>query len=157
MAQPSEARLGAQLEHPSQVEGNVGHGGETVGPGNDPHFQDHADDHTHHVPMSAYYTVFAFLMVMLLLTVGAWYVDQHVFSLGHWSVPIAMGIAIAKALSIVLIFMHVKFSSRLVQIFACTGIAFAFIMFVLTFNDYGTRSWVPMSGITVMSDGQTAP
>lgn len=157
MAKPSEAHLSAQLEHPSEGQNSLGNGGEIVGTSNAPHFQDHADDHTHHVPMSTYYTVFGFLMVMLLATVGAWYVDQHVVSLGRWSVPIAMGIAIAKAISIVLIFMHVKFSSRLVQIFACTGIAFAFIMFVLTFNDYGTRAWIPMSGITVMSNGQTAP
>ena len=157
MAQPTEARLGAQLEHPETQQGNVGQAGSGTQPENSPHFQDHADDHTHHVPMKTYYIVFAFLIVMLFVTVGAWYVDQKVVSLGAWSNPLAMAIAISKAVAIVLIFMHVKYSSRLVQIFACTGIAFAFIMFVLTFNDYGTRHWVPMSGITISPDGVVAP
>jgi cytochrome c oxidase subunit 4 len=96
--------------------------------------------------MGTYYAVFAVLMVLLFLTVGAWYVDQHMLPLGRWSNPIAMAIAVAKAVAIVLIFMHVKFSSRLVQIFACTGIVFVGIMFMLTFNDYGTRGWTPVPG-----------
>lgn len=146
MAQPTSERLGAQLERPERVEGNVGHAGSGTQPEGEPHFQDHDDDHTHHVPMATYYKVFAFLMVMLFLTVGAWYLDQHVYPLGRLSVPLALAIAVAKAVSIVLIFMHVKFSSRLVQIFACTGIAFVFIMFLLTFNDYLTRGWVPIAG-----------
>ena len=96
--------------------------------------------------MGTYYAVFAFLMVMLFLTVGAWWIDEYKFPLGAWSIPIAVGIAVVKAVAIVLIFMHVKFSSKLVQIFACTGIVFMGIMFVLTFNDYLTRGWVPIAG-----------
>ena len=96
--------------------------------------------------MGTYYAVFAFLMVMLLITVGAWYVDEYYYPLGSASIPIAVGIAVVKAVAIVLIFMHVKFSSRLVQIFACTGIVFMGIMFLLTFNDYFTRGWVPIAG-----------
>lgn len=146
MAKPSEARLTAQLEHPQQTAGNVGHAGSGTGPENAPHDHDHLDEHTHHVPMVTYYAVFAFLIFMLLVTVGAWYVDQHMFSLGRWSVPIAIAIAVAKATAIVLIFMHVKFSSKLVQIFACTGLVFVGIMFLLTMNDYLTRGWVPIAG-----------
>ncbi|HEX9998125.1 MAG TPA: cytochrome C oxidase subunit IV family protein [Abditibacterium sp.] len=146
MAQPSEARLTRQLEQPETTLGNVGHAGSGTQPENAPHDEDHGDDHTHHVPMSSYYKVFAALMFLLFLTVGAWWVDQHMFPLGAWSTPIAMAIAIAKALAVVLIFMHVKFSSRLVQIFACTGIVFVGIMFLLTFNDYFTRGWTPLAG-----------
>lgn len=146
MAHPSESRLTAQLEHPQSVKGNVGHAGSGTGPENAPHGMDHADEHTHHVPMATYFAVFAFLIVMLFLTVGAWYVDQHMFSLGRLSVPIALAIAVAKAAAIALIFMHVKFSSRLVQIFACTGLVFVGIMFLLSFNDYLTRGWVPIGG-----------
>jgi cytochrome c oxidase subunit 4 len=96
--------------------------------------------------MATYYKVFGFLMVMLLLTVGAWWVDQYMLPLGVWSMPITLAIATGKAVAIVLIFMHVKFSSRLVQIFAGTGVAFVFIMFLLTFSDYMTRGWVPIAG-----------
>ena len=146
MANPSDQRLTAQLEHPNETPGNVGHGGDIIGPEHGVTSFDHEDDHTHHVPMTTYYAVFAFLIFMLLLTVGAWYFDQHVRSLGHWSVPIAVGIAVAKAAAIMLIFMHVKFSSKLVQIFACTGLVFMGIMFLLTMNDYLTRGWVPIAG-----------
>lgn len=97
--------------------------------------------------MSTYYVIFALLMFLLFITVGAWYIDQHYYPLGKLSTPIAMAIAVAKAVAIVLFFMHVKFSSRLVQIFACTGVAFASIMFLLTFNDYGTRDWLPVPGV----------
>jgi cytochrome c oxidase subunit 4 len=146
MAQPTPERLTKQLEHPERVAGNVGHAGSGTEPENGPHDEDHGDDHTHHVPMSSYYMVFGLLMVLLFITVGAWYVDQHLFSLGRFSTPVAMAIAVAKAAAIVLIFMHVKFSSRLVQIFACTGIIFVGVMFLLTFNDYGTRGWTPIPG-----------
>ena len=131
-----------------ETAGNVGHAGSGIGPDGGPHEhnQDHGDEHTHHIAMSTYYLVFGFLMVMLCLTVGAWYIDEHVMPLGSWSIPIALAIATIKALAIVWIFMHVKFSSKLVQIFACTGIVFMGIMFVLTFNDYLTRGWVPIAG-----------
>ena len=148
MAQPTQERLKAQLEHPEKVAGNVGHAGGGTQPENAPHHVDHSDDeeHEHHIPMSTYYKVFGFLMVMLFITVAAWYVDQHVFPLGALSVPIALIIAFAKAAAIVLIFMHVKFSSKLVQIFACTGMIFVAVMFMLTFNDYLSRAWLPIPG-----------
>lgn len=146
MSKPTEERLHAQLENPKAVAGNVGHGGSQ--PENAPHGQDHGDDHTHHVPMSQYYMVFGFLMIMLFITVAAWWVDQGPLPLGRLSVWIALAIAVSKAAAIVLIFMHVKWSSRLVQIFACTGLVFAGIMFLMTFNDYGTRDWLPAADET---------
>ena len=106
--------------------------------------------------MKTYYIVFTLLMVLLMITVGAWYFDQHVRPLGKFSTPIAMAIAVAKAAAIVLFFMHVKFSSRLVQIFSCTGIAFVAIMFLLTFNDYGTRPWLPNAGVYTISSAQNS-
>lgn len=146
MAQPTEARLTRQLEKPETTSGNVGQAGGGTQSEDAPLHEDHGDDHTHHVSMAEYYKVFAFLMVMLFLTVAAWYIDQHVYALGALSVPIALIIAFAKAAAIVLIFMHVKFSSKLVQIFACTGIVFVGIMFMLTFNDFMTRGWTPIAG-----------
>lgn len=148
MANPTDQRLTQQLERPQETAGNVGHAGSGIGPDGGPteHNQDHGDEHTHHVSMGTYYKVFAFLMVMLFVTVGAWYIDEHMIPLGSWSIPIAVAIATIKAMAIVWIFMHLKFSSKLVQIFACTGIVFMGIMFVLTFNDYFTRGWVPIAG-----------
>ncbi len=154
MAQPTQERLAAQLEKPQQTSGNVGHAGSGTGPENSPHFENHEEDHVHHVAMTTYYAVFALLIFLLLITVGAWYIDQHVYSLGRLSTPVAMIIAVAKAVAIVLIFMHVKFSSRLVQIFACTGVAFVSIMFLLTFMDYFGRDMLPHPGVLT---GETVP
>ncbi len=156
MAQPTQERLVSQLEHPQKTSGNVGQAGSGTEPENSPHYQDHDDDHTHHVSMKTYYIIFALLMVLLFITVGAWYFDQHVRPLGALSTPIAMAIAVAKAVAIVLFFMHVKFASKLVQIFSCTGIAFVAIMFLLTFNDYGTRPWLPMAGVYTPSTAQNS-
>ena len=146
MAQPTGARLTAQLEHPNEMPGNVGNAGSGTQPEHGPQDHDHLDEHTHHVSMPTYFAVFGFLIFMLFVTVGAWYFDEHIRSLGRLSVPIALGIAVAKAAAIMLIFMHVKFSSKLVQIFACTGLVFVGIMFLLTMNDYLTRGWVPIAG-----------
>lgn len=128
------------------MSGNVGHAGGGTQPERGPLDEDHGDDHTHHVSMGTYYSVFAALMILLFITVGAWYIDQHVVSLGRASVPLALAIAVAKATAIVLFFMHVKFSSRLVQIFACAGIVFVGILFMLTMNDFLTRGWAPLAG-----------
>lgn len=141
--QKSAERIGTQLEHPERVAGNVGEAGSGTQSEYAPLYEDHHDDHTHHVDISTYWRIFGVLMIGLFLTVAAWWIDQGIYPLGRLSVPIALAIAFFKAACVVLIFMHVKFSSRLVQIFACTGLIFAAIMFLLTFNDYGTRAWLP--------------
>jgi len=156
MAQPTQERLVSQLENPQGTSGNVGQAGSGTQSENSPQYQDHDDDHTHHVGMKTYYLIFSLLIVLLFVTVGAWYIDQHIFSLGRFSTPVAMAIAVAKAVAIVLFFMHIKFSSRLVQTFSCMGIAFLSIMFLLTFNDYGTRPWLPNAGVYTVSSAQNS-
>jgi cytochrome c oxidase subunit 4 len=101
---------------------------------------------SHHIiPVSVYMKVFGALMVLLIVTVLAAMED---FSIRlHWgpaNIVIAMAIAIVKAALVVLFFMHVKYSSRLTQLFA--GIAFLFlgVMFFFTFGDYFSRNWLPM-------------
>jgi cytochrome c oxidase subunit 4 len=101
-------------------------------------------DSHHIIPVDVYLKVFGVLMVLLVATVLAAMED---FSIRlHWgpaNVVIAMAIAIAKALLVVLFFMHIKYSSRLTQIIA--GIAFLFlaVMFFFTFADYFSRNWIP--------------
>lgn len=161
MSKPTEERLQAQLEKPNLTPGNVGHAGSGTQPEDGPHGHEEGDDHIHHVPMSMYYKVFTFLMIMLFITVAAWWVDQGPLPLGRLSVWVALAIAVAKAAAIVMIFMHVKFSSRLVQVFACTGLAFTAILFLLTFNDYATRHWIPdadeQPSITRVADTNAPP
>ena len=105
------------------------------------HGHDHAHSHAHvhgHVsPLSVYLTVFATLMVLTALTVIVAY-----FNFGPWNKVIALSIAGFKATIVVLYFMHVKYASRLTQLFAVTGIFFLAILMGLTMVDYGSRMWV---------------
>ncbi len=92
---------------------------------------------THHVhPVKMYVSVFLALIAMTATTVIVAEID-----LGALNVVMALSIAIVKALLVVLFFMHVKDSSRLIQLFVVAGFFWMAIMFGLTFNDYLTRSW----------------
>ncbi len=95
-----------------------------------------------HVSMKTYYIVFALLMVLLFITIGAAFVD-----FGHHTIniTIALTIAMAKAALVVLYFMHVKYASPLVKIFVIAGFVWFFIALGLTFTDYLTRPWLPQS------------
>jgi len=97
----------------------------------------HAD---FHVPMSTYYVVFAALMVLLVVTVGAAFVR-----LGPLNMPVAMLIATVKAALVILFFMHVKFASRLTKVFVAGSFLWLAILFVMTFGDYVSRDWLPNS------------
>jgi len=92
-------------------------------------------DETHIVPWTFYFGNFMFLMFMLLLTVWAAFQDFGDVA----GVTIMLTIAIVKMLAVLLIFMHVWWSSRLTQVFVAAGFLWLVIMFVLTFSDYVTR------------------
>lgn len=88
----------------------------------------------HILPKTTYYWVFAWLGLLLVLTVTA-----GQFDLGVWNVPIAMGIALAKAALIVLYFMHVRYSPPLVKLFSAASFLWLLILLALTLADYLTR------------------
>jgi cytochrome c oxidase subunit 4 len=78
----------------------------------------------------------AALLGLLALTIGAAYVD-----LGPFNTIVAMSISVAKGLLIVLFFMHVRGSGRLIWIAAATGFFWLGIMLVLAMSDFATRGW----------------
>lgn len=80
----------------------------------------------HVVPKATYYSVAVWLAALLVITVAAALLD-----LGEWNVPLALAIATIKATLIVLVFMHVRYSSPLVRLFAAGG--FLWLLFMLTF------------------------
>ena len=88
----------------------------------------------HIVPRRVYFVIFAILAALLVVTVGA--AEVH---LGYLNTPIAMLIALAKAVLIVMFFMHVRYASPLVQVFSAGGFVWLVILFVLTFSDVLTR------------------
>jgi cytochrome c oxidase subunit 4 len=89
------------------------------------------------VAKKTYYQVSVALMVLLVLTVGVSYVP-----LGSFDIVAALAIAFAKAALIVLVFMHVQYSSRLTKLFAAAGFFWLIILFLFTFSDYLTRAWL---------------
>lgn len=90
---------------------------------------------THHiVPVRVYLGVFVALMVLMTATVVAAY-----FDLGIFNNVVALVIAMAKTSLILLYFMHLRYSSRLTQVFAAVGFLFLVILVAGTVNDYLTR------------------
>ena len=54
---------------------------------------------------------------------------------------LAFGISVAKTILIVLVFMEVRYTKGVVRVFAGAGLVWLFLLFLLTFTDYLTRSW----------------
>jgi cytochrome c oxidase subunit 4 len=90
----------------------------------------------HIVPLKIYYGIFAILILMTGATVAAAYVD-----LGRLNAVVALAIACFKALIVVLYFMHVKYSTRLIKLTVIAGLYWMIILFGLTLGDYLTRAF----------------
>jgi len=89
---------------------------------------------SHISPKRTYYTIFALLMGLTVLTVFAAF--NH---LGVFNFPVAIGIAITKATLVILFFMHAKYSSQLTKLFVGMSFFFLLILFALTMTDYLSR------------------
>ncbi len=106
------------------------------------HGDSHAPSHHHVEKISTYITIFMVLMVLLVVTYVAAKINLDGM-FGGLNLIVAMTIAVIKALCVVLIFMHVKHSSRLVWAFCGASFIWLIILFVLMFPDYLTRGWQP--------------
>ena len=95
----------------------------------------------HIVPIRVYVTIFSALMVGTALTVWAGLQDFP----GPLNVIIALTIAVIKATLVVLYFMHVRYSSRLIWVIVASALFWLGILFALTFSDYWTRGWLSIS------------
>jgi cytochrome c oxidase subunit 4 len=95
----------------------------------------------HIVPIRVYLAIFLSLLVGTALTVVA---ATHDFP---WQLNtiIALTIACIKATLVVLYFMHVRYSQRLIWLIVGSALFWLVIMFALTFSDYFTRSWFPVT------------
>ncbi len=92
----------------------------------------------HRAPLRLYVAVFATLLALTAVT--TWSAFQP---LGPFHTPVALGIASVKGLLVILYFMHVRWSSRLIWVFAGTGFLFLAILLVFTLSDFWTRGWLP--------------
>jgi len=93
------------------------------------------------VPLRIYYTVFAALLVLTGITVGVSLVD-----LGPLSTIVALAIAATKASLVILYFMHVRYSPRLIWIFVSGGFFWLALLITLTMSDIVSRGWVVIPG-----------
>ena len=120
---------------------------------------DHSHDNSHghpDNPIKYYIGVFGLLMIMTLLTVFVAQFDlaekfKHTWGLEHISgvlnALVALTIAVIKATAVVLIFMHVRWSSRLTQVIVVSAVFWLLIMLSFTVSDYFTRGGWPIPGL----------
>lgn len=78
--------------------------------------------------------VLAGLLILTIITIGVSYLD-----LGHFNVPLALGIASSKAVLVLLFFMHLKYEGKVITISFISTIIFLAIMISFTFWDVAFR------------------
>ena len=91
----------------------------------------------HVAPKSLYYLIFLALMIGTGLTVVV-----AKFDLGPLNNVVMLTVACAKALLVILFFMHVRWGSRLTWVVAGSGFFWLLILFSITMADYMSRGWV---------------
>lgn len=91
----------------------------------------------HVAPKSLYYQIFGALVIGTILT----YVVA-LFDLGALNNVLMLGIAMTKAVLVILFFMHVRWSTRLTWLVVASGFFWLAILFLITMSDYGTRGWM---------------
>lgn len=101
------------------------------------HGHEHGHDAHHIVEPPTYYKVFGWLMFLLIITLAA-----AALELGPLNLPIAMAIAMAKAGIVMAYFMHLKWNTIVIRMFALCAFFWLIILFWLTLNDYATRPWL---------------
>jgi cytochrome c oxidase subunit IV len=90
---------------------------------------------SHILPVRTYLAVFIALIVLLAATVAVNYLP-----LGQFNVVIALVIAVCKMFLVMLFFMHVRYSGRLIWIYVGVGFFWLGILIMLTMSDVLTRN-----------------
>jgi len=88
-----------------------------------------------------YYIVFAVLIGLVFLTVGAAAIEHDYLNL-----VAAITIAVTKASLIVWFFMHVQHSTSFVRLIIGASVLWVIFLFSLTFSDYMTRNMSTTTG-----------
>jgi cytochrome c oxidase subunit 4 len=91
----------------------------------------------HVVSPKTYLMIFAALMVLTATTVGVALVD-----LGPFNVIVALVVALIKTTLVVLIFMHVRYTKRIIPLVILGGILWLVILIGLTMTDFLSRDWL---------------
>ena len=99
-------------------------------------YPDHDAAGHHIVSPKVYAVIFGALLVFTGLTVGAAYVE-----LGIFNPVVALLIACIKAVLVILFFMHVFYSSRLMKLTVAAGFFTFIVLITMTLTDYISRAW----------------
>ena len=97
-----------------------------------------SENEHHIVPLGLYALIGITLLVMTGVTYGVALID-----LGPYNTIVALTIASFKATLVVLIFMHVKYTSeKLTKAVIISAIFFLGLLLTLSLADFGTRAWL---------------
>ena len=96
----------------------------------------------HVVKPRFYVLVFAVLLALTALTVWVATID-----LGRWNTPMALAIAVVKAVLVLLFFMHLRWSSRINWLAVGAAIFWLLHLLAGTAADYATRPRPGLPGI----------
>jgi cytochrome c oxidase subunit 4 len=88
----------------------------------------------HIAPVSMYVGIFFALMVLTVVTYLVTFVD-----LGQFNLLVAMAIAITKASLVILFFMHVYWSPKIIKVSVGMSFFFLIIMLMMVMTDYLSR------------------
>jgi cytochrome c oxidase subunit 4 len=88
-----------------------------------------------------YVIVCLVLVLLTVLTVAVSFAPLQ----GGWHIAIGMIIAACKASLVLLFFMHVIHSPRLIWVVIAVAVFWLGLLFILTLNDYLTRGLIPIS------------
>jgi len=91
----------------------------------------------HIVSPKTYLWIFASLMVLTAVTVVA-----ASYDMGPFNTVIALTIAAAKTALVVLVFMHLRYSSRLIWLAAFSALLWLVILIGMTLTDFLSRDWI---------------
>jgi cytochrome c oxidase subunit IV len=97
-----------------------------------------SENEHHIVPVSLYLLIGGTLLVLTYVTYRVSLID-----LGPFNTIVALTIASFKATLVVLIFMHVKYTSeKLTKAVIISAIFFLGLLLTLSLADFGTRAWL---------------
>ena len=86
------------------------------------------------VPIKVYAKVLAALLILTATTCAVSFVDM-----GRMNAVVGVAIAFVKASLVALVFMHLRYSPRLMLVVATAGLFWLGILIALTMGDYLTR------------------
>lgn len=97
---------------------------------------EHEHSEHHIVGPKTYLLILLALLVLTATTTGVAFID-----LGILNPIVALAIACIKAVLVVLFFMHIRYSSKLMMLTVLSGFFTFLVLITMTLTDYISRAW----------------